>query len=52
MDLSEDQCQEFEDRGWLVVGDVFSEKELDLLTNAALVFTMPHFSVRLDEGLC
>ena len=36
MDLSEDQCQEFEDRGWLVVGDVFSEKELDLLTNAAL----------------
>ena len=36
MDLSEDHCQEFEDRGWLVVGDVFSEKELDLLTNAAL----------------
>ena len=36
MDLTEAQCQEFRDRGWIVVSDVFEANEVELLSDAAL----------------
>ena len=36
MDLTEDQCQEFRDRGWIVLSDVFGPEEVELLSDAAL----------------
>lgn len=36
MDLTEAQCQEFRDRGWVVVSDVFAAHEIELLSDAAL----------------
>ena len=36
MDLTEAQCQEFEDCGWTVLSDVFGPEEVELLTDAAL----------------
>ena len=30
MDLTEAQCQEFRDRGWVVVSDVFAAHEIEL----------------------
>ena len=36
MDLTEAQCQEFRDRGWIVVSDVFETNEVELLSDAAL----------------
>ena len=40
MDLTEAQCQEFRDRGWIVVGDVFEPHEVELLSNC-LLYTSP-----------
>ena len=36
MDLTEAQCQEFRDRGWVVLSDVFGPEEVELLSDAAL----------------
>ena len=36
MDLTEAQCQEFRDRGWIVLSDVFGPEEVELLSDAAL----------------
>jgi ectoine hydroxylase len=36
MDLTDTQCQEFRDRGWLVIPNVFDQKEVQLLSDAAL----------------
>ena len=36
MDLTDTQCQEFRDRGWLVIPNVFNQGEVQLLSDAAL----------------
>ena len=42
MDLTEAQRQEFEDRGWTVLSDVFGPEEIELLTDAALDLSLIH----------
>lgn len=36
MDLTDNQCQEFRDRGWLVIPNVFDQAEVQVLSDAAL----------------
>ena len=48
MDLTEAQCQEFRDRGWIVVGDVFEPHEVELLSKH-LEAAHPTFGDRNNE---